>query len=210
MIRWLTALFFSIVVHIGIFFGYSAFSLEKNDALKRKITNVNFLESEIDEEVEPKKLKTTKPKTKNEKIEQVNIEPREKRKEIENLDEYLKEEELKKENRYKFGIVEQISSKVIKDIEGLWVRPNNISKGMFVDFNLKLNRIGIIESIELKRSSGNQTFDRAALTAIRKYKQIKDIRNVDDETFRTYFADFTLRFKPESVSYTHLTLPTKA
>ena len=197
MIRWLTALFFSIVVHIGIFFGYSAFSLEKNDALKRKITNVNFLESEIDEEVEPKKLKTTKPKIKNENIEQVNIEPREKRKEIENLDEYLKEEELKKENSYKFGIVEQISSKVIKDIEGLWVRPNNISKGMFVDFNLKLNRIGIIESIELKRSSGNQTFDRAALTAIRKYKQIKDIRNVDDETFRTYFADFTLRFKPE-------------
>ena len=113
------------------------------------------------------------------------------------MDEYLKEEELKKENSYKFGIVEQISSKVIKDIEGLWVRPNNISKGMFVDFNLKLNRIGIIESIELKRSSGNQTFDRAALTAIRKYKQIKDIRNVDDETFRTYFADFTLRFKPE-------------
>ena len=197
MIRWLTALFFSIVVHIGIFFGYSAFSLEKNDALKRKITNVNFLESEIDEEVEPKKLKTTKPKTNNVNIEQVNIEPREKRKEIENLDEYLKEEELKKENSYKFGIVEQISSKVIKDIEGLWVRPNNISKGMFVDFNLKLNRIGIIESIELKRSSGNQTFDRAALTAIRKYKQIKDIRNVDDETFRTYFADFTLRFKPE-------------
>ena len=97
MIRWLTALFFSIVVHIGIFFGYSAFSLEKNDALKRKITNVNFLESEIDEEVEPKKRKTTKPKTKNENIEQANIEPREKRKEIENLDEYLKEEELKKE-----------------------------------------------------------------------------------------------------------------
>ena len=86
MIRWLTALFFSIVVHIGIFFGYSAFSLEKNDALKRKITNVNFLESEIDEEVEPKKLKTTKPKTTNENTEQVNNEPREKRKEIENLD----------------------------------------------------------------------------------------------------------------------------
>ena len=118
-------------------------------------------------------------------------------KEIENLDQYLKEEELKKENNYKLGIVEQISAKVIKDIEGLWVRPNNISKGMFVDFSLKLNRIGLIESVELKRSSGNKTFDRAALTAIRKYKQIKYIRNIDDETFKIYFADFTLRFKPE-------------
>ena len=64
MIRWLTALFFSIVVHIGIFFGYSAFSLEKNDALKRKITNVNFLESEIDKEVEPKNSKLQNQKQK--------------------------------------------------------------------------------------------------------------------------------------------------
>ncbi len=197
MIRWLTALFFSIAVHLGILFGYSAFSLENNEPLKRKITNVNFLESEIDEKVEIKKPKTTNPKKKTEKKDQAIKEPKEKINEIENLDEYLKEEELKKENDYKLGIVEQISSKVIKDIEGLWVRPNNISNGMFVDFNLKLNRIGIIESIELKKSSGNQTFDRAALTAIRKYKQVKYIRNIDDETFRTYFADFTLRFKPE-------------
>ena len=181
----------------GNSFGYSAFTLESNEPLKRKITNVNFLESEIDEKVEIKKPKTSNPKTKKEKKDQAIKKPQEEIKEIKNLDEYLKEEELKKENDYRLGIVEQISSKVIKDIEGLWVRPNNISNGMFVDFNLKLNRIGLIESIELKKSSGNQTFDRAALTAIRKYKQVKYIRNIDDETFRTYFADFTLRFKPE-------------
>ena len=197
MIRWLTALFFSIVIHLGIFFGYSAFTQEKSDLTKRKITNVNFLESEIDKKTEIYKPKIAKPKTKKENIEQVSNKFIEEIKEIENLDQYLKEEELQKENNYKLGIVEQISAKVIKDIEGLWVRPNNISKGMFVDFSLKLNRIGLIESVELKRSSGNKTFDRAALTAIRKYKQIKYIRNIDDETFKIYFADFTLRFKPE-------------
>ncbi len=197
MIRWLTALFFSVVIHLGILFGYSAFTQEKNDPTKRKITNVNFLESEIDEKAERYKPKIAKPKTKKENTKQVSKEVIEEIKEIENLDQYLKEEELQKENNYKLGIVEQISIKVIKDIEGLWVRPNNISKGMFVDFSLKLNRIGLIESVELKRSSGNKTFDRAALTAIRKYKQIKYIRNIDDETFKIYFADFTLRFKPE-------------
>ena len=197
MIRWLTALFFSVVIHLGILFWYSAFTQEKNDPTKRKITNVNFLESEIDEKAERYKPKITKPKTKKENTKQVSKEVIEEIKEIENLDQYLKEEELQKENNYKLGIVEQISIKVIKDIEGLWVRPNNISKGMFVDFSLKLNRIGLIESVELKRSSGNKTFDRAALTAIRKYKQIKYIRNIDDETFKIYFADFTLRFKPE-------------
>ena len=197
MIRWLTALFFSIVIHLGILFGYSAFTQEKNHLTKRKITNVNFLESEIDKKAEIYKPKIAKPKTKKENIEQVSNKVIEEIKEIENLDQYLKEEELQKENNYKLGIVEQISAKVIKDIEGLWVRPNNISKGMFVDFSLKLNRVGLIESVELKRSSGNKTFDRAALTAIRKYKQIKYIRNIDDETFKIYFADFTLRFKPE-------------
>lgn len=197
MIRWLTALFFSVVIHLGILFGYSAFTQEKNDPTKRKITNVNFLESEIDEKAEIYKPKIAKPKTKKENTKQMSKEVIEEIKEIENLDQYLKEEELQKENNYKLGIVEQISTKVIKDIEGLWVRPNNISKGMFVDFSLKLNRIGLIESVELKRSSGNKTFDRAALTAIRKYKQIKYIRNIDDETFKIYFADFTLRFKPE-------------
>ena len=197
MIRWLTALFFSVVIHLGILFGYSTFTQEKNDPTKRKITNVNFLESEIDEKAEIYKPKIAKPKTKKENTKQVSKEVIEEIKEIENLDQYLKEEELQKENNYKLGIVEQISAKVIKDIEGLWVRPNNISKGMFVDFSLKLNRIGLIESVELKRSSGNKTFDRAALTAIRKYKQIKYIRNIDDETFKIYFSDFTLRFKPE-------------
>ena len=197
MIRWLTALFFSVVIHLGILFGYSTFTQEKNDPTKRKITNVNFLESEIDEKAERYKPKIAKPKTKKENTKQVSKEVIEEIKEIENLDQYLKEEELQKENNYKLGIVEQISIKVIKDIEGLWVRPNNISKGMFVDFSLKLNRIGLIESVELKRSSGNKTFDRAALTAIRKYKQIKYIRNIDDETFKIYFSDFTLRFKPE-------------
>ena len=101
MIRWLTALFFSIAVHLGILFGYSAFNLESNEPLKRKITNVNFLESEIDEKDEIKKPNTTNPKTKTEKKDQAIIEPQEKIKEIENLDEYLKEEELKKKNDYK-------------------------------------------------------------------------------------------------------------
>ena len=113
------------------------------------------------------------------------------------MDQYLKDEELQKENSSKLDIVEQISLKVIKDIENLWVRPNNVSKGMFVDFTLKLNRVGLIESIEMKRTSGDETFDRAALTAIRKYKQINYIKNIDDETFQSYFANFTLRFKPE-------------
>ena len=34
MIRWLTALFFSVVIHLGILFGYSAFTQEKNEVFR--------------------------------------------------------------------------------------------------------------------------------------------------------------------------------
>ena len=92
---------------------------------------------------------------------------------------------------------EQISYKVIKDIEALWIRPNSAKIGMFADFNLRINRLGIIENIEMKQTSGDNAFDRAALNAIRKYKQIKYVRNLDDQTFQVYFSNFTLRFRPE-------------
>jgi len=195
MIRWFTAIIFSILVHLGIILGYSAFTSDNERPPTRKITNVNFLETEEEKLVEVKQPKKNKPKKQNNKnISEPKIETK---KEIKNLDQYLKDEELQKENSSKLDIVEQISLKVIKDIENLWVRPNNVSKGMFVDFTLKLNRVGLIESIEMKRTSGDETFDRAALTAIRKYKQINYIKNIDDETFQSYFANFTLRFKPE-------------
>ena len=195
MIRWFTAIIFSIIVHLGIILVYSAFTSDNERHPTRKITNVNFLETEEEKLVEVKQPKKNKPKKQNNKnISEPKIETK---KEIKNLDQYLKDEELQKENSSKLDIVEQISLKVIKDIENLWVRPNNVSKGMFVDFTLKLNRVGLIESIEMKRTSGDKTFDRAALTAIRKYKQINYIKNIDDETFQSYFANFTLRFKPE-------------
>jgi len=195
MIRWFTAIIFSILVHLGIILGYSAFTSDNERPPTRKITNVNFLETEEEKLVEAKQPKKNKPKKQNN--ENISAPKIETKKEIKNLDQYLKDEELQKENSSKLDIVEQISLKVIKDIENLWVRPNNVSKGMFVDFTLKLNRVGLIESIEMKRTSGDETFDRAALTAIRKYKQINYIKNIDDETFQSYFANFTLRFKPE-------------
>ena len=94
-------------------------------------------------------------------------------------------------------VIEQISYKVIKDIEALWIRPNSAEIGMFADFELNLNRSGIIENIEMKKTSGDKAFDRTALNAIRKYKQIRYVRSLDDQTFQKYFSSFILRFKPE-------------
>ena len=45
--KWLTALFFSIIVHILIFLSYVLFATESVEKTTRKITNVNFLDDEL-------------------------------------------------------------------------------------------------------------------------------------------------------------------
>ena len=195
MMKWLTALFFSIIVHILIFFSYVFFTTESVENKSRKITNVSFLDEEQHNQEEERKSSKSKEK-KQKKIDTKkaeDIEP----KEIDNFEEYLKEEEIQKRISDNADVVEQISYKVIKDIEALWIRPNSAKIGMFADFNLRINRLGIIENIEMKQTSGDNAFDRAALNAIRKYKQINYVRNLDDQTFQAYFSNFTLRFKPE-------------
>ena len=195
MMKWLTALFFSIIVHILIFFSYVLFTTESVENKTRKITNVRFLDEEIQNKEEVRK--SSKPKEKKQKKINTNEAQEFKPKEIDNFEEYLREEEIQKRTTDNTDVVEQISYKVIKDIEELWIRPNSVKIGMFADFNLRINRLGFIENIEMKQTSGDKAFDRAALNAIRKYKQIKYVRNLDDQTFQTYFSNFTLRFRPE-------------
>ena len=195
MMKWLTALFFSIIVHILIFFSFVLFTTESGENKTRKITNVSFLDEELQNKEEERKRSKSKEK-KQKKIDTKKAEEI-KPKEIDNFEEYLKEEEIQKRISDNADVVEQISYKVIKDIEALWIRPNSAKIGMFADFNLRINRLGIIENIEMKQTSGDNAFDRAALNAIRKYKQIKYVRNLDDQTFQAYFSNFTLRFRPE-------------
>ena len=195
MMKWLTALFFSIIVHILIFFSYVLFTTESVENKSRKITNVSFLDEELQNKEEKRKSSKSKEK-KQKKIDTKKVEEI-KPKEIDNFEEYLKEEEIQKRISDNADVVEQISYKVIKDIEALWIRPNSAKIGMFADFNLRINRLGIIENIEMKQTSGDNAFDRAALNAIRKYKQIKYVRNLDDQTFQVYFSNFTLRFRQE-------------
>ena len=195
MIKWFTALLFSIAIHILIFLSYVFFATESEVSTSRTITNVNFFDEELQEKVEM--MKSSAPQEREQKTTITEQSEDDKPKEIKNFEDYLREEETQKRITDNADVVEQISYKVIKDIEALWIRPNSAEIGMFADFNLSINRLGIIENIEMKQTSGDRAFDRAALNAIRKYRQIRYVRSLDDQTFQIYFSNFTLRFKPE-------------
>ena len=195
MIKWFSAFILSNLVHALIFLIYSFLDSVQEETTDRKITNVSFVQPEkkdIDiKKTTEKKDTNTKKSTTPESIK----EPE--KKTIKDLDKYLIEEQDQETFNKKLDKVEQISAQVIKDIESIWIRPNNITKGMYAEFNLTIDRLGNIDNFDIKRSSGSDTFDRAAMNAIKKYKKIKYIKNVDEETYRIYFANFTLRFKPE-------------
>ncbi|MAI04018.1 MAG: hypothetical protein CMQ75_05860 [Gammaproteobacteria bacterium] len=196
MIKWFSAFILSILVHALIFLIYSFLDSVQEETTDRKITNVSFIQPEkkdtdTKKTIDKKDTDTKKTTTKEEPIK----EPE--KKIIKDLDKYLVEEQEQEVFYKKLDKVEQISAQVIKDIESIWIRPNNIKKGMYAEFNLTIDRLGNIDNFDIKRSSGSDTFDRAAMNAIKKYKKIKYIKNVDEETYRIYFANFTLRFKPE-------------
>ena len=196
MIKWFSAFILSILVHALIFLIYSFLDSVQEETTDRKITNVSFIQPEkkdtnTKKTIDKKDTDTKKTITKEEPIK----EPE--KKIIKDLDKYLEEEQEQEVFYKKLDKVEQISAQVIQDIESIWIRPNNIKKGMYAEFNLTIDRLGNIDNFDIKRSSGSDTFDRAAMNAIKKYKKIKYIKNVDEETYRIYFANFTLRFKPE-------------
>ena len=200
MIKWFSAFIFSILVHVLIYLTYIFLDSTQEVEAEKKITNVNFIQSE-EKEI---KTNTSSKKAEIEPVstlsQQENKDPiQEPTKEtvIENLDEYLKMEQQQDISKKKLDKVEQISLQVIKDIEGIWVRPNSLKKGMYADFSLRIDRSGIIKEVNIMRTSGNDTFDRAAMNAIKKYKKIKGMDKIDEETYRIYFANFTLRFNPD-------------
>ncbi len=196
MIKWFSALILSILVHALIFLIYSFLDSVQEETTDRKITNVNFVQPEK-KETKPKRT-TNKKEIKPKKKSEIGENKKEFEKSIiKDLDEYLIEEQQQDAFNEKLDQVEQISATGIKDSESIWIRPNNIKKGMYAEFNLSIDRLGNINKFDIKRSSGSETFDRAAMNAIKKYQKIKYIRDVDEETYRIYFANFTLRFKPE-------------
>ena len=72
MIKWFTALLFSIAIHILIFLSYVFFATESEVSTSRKITNVNFFDEELQEKIEVMKRKALHLKKENKKKQLLN------------------------------------------------------------------------------------------------------------------------------------------
>ncbi|MBL6693469.1 MAG: TonB C-terminal domain-containing protein [Proteobacteria bacterium] len=193
MIRWLAAIIFSLLIHALIIFSYNFFQNYDLNVKERKVTGVKFLPAEKKQDVINEiQKKSTEPKIAQSTEKQPALVQQKK-----DFSSYISEELLMEMDQQNLDLVEEISSKVINDLQNIWIEPNNLPQGVYADFSLELDRLGNIISFKLIRSSGIGAFDRAAQNAIRKYNKIKYIAEIDQSLYSTYFEKFTIRFIPK-------------
>ena len=210
--KWLSALLLSLLIHFIITFVYFSFEGETLKNEEKTITGIKFLQTEKEESIEENlgnqnqvvsKKSVIKPTQENKIEKPINenyqeplsevVQPEE----VLNFEDYLDEELNQSFIEFNNDIVEEIKQKIIIDLINIWIKPNNTSKDIFAEFNLEVDRLGNVESFVMIRSSGSEAFDRAAIRAINKYKKIAYIKEIDDDTYETYFSNFTIRFKPQ-------------
>jgi len=210
--KWLSALLLSLLIHFIIIFAYFSFEGETLKNEEKTITGIKFLQTEKEESIEENlgnqnqvvsKKSVIKPTQENKIEKPINenyqeplsevVQPEE----VLNFEDYLDEELNQSFIEFNNDIVEEIKQKIIIDLINIWIKPNNTSKDIFAEFNLEVDRLGNVESFVMIRSSGSEAFDRAAIRAINKYKKIAYIKEIDDDTYETYFSNFTIRFKPQ-------------
>ena len=192
MIRWLTAIIFSLLIHASIIFFYNFFQNYDLNIKERKVTGVKFLPAETKQEIKEIQRKSVEPNIAEPKATQPAIVEQKN-----DFSSYINEELLMELNQENMDLVEEISFKVINDLQNIWIEPKNLPLGVYADFSLEVDRLGNIISFKLIRSSGIGAFDRAAQNAIRKYNKIKYITEIDESLYSTYFEKFTIRFIPK-------------
>ncbi len=86
-----------------------------------------------------------------------------------------------------------------RTVESYWSRPPSARKDMQVELAIRLVPTGEVVGVEVTRSSGNTSFDRSAVLAVRKAGRFPELKDVPSNVFEEYFRSFTLVFKPEDL-----------
>ena len=78
-----------------------------------------------------------------------------------------------------------------------WRRPVTFQAGLEVDLNVALAANGEVVEVRVIRSSGEQIFDRSAVSAVQRASPFQEVAQFDALTFENNFRSMTIKFKPE-------------
>nr|WP_246480064.1 cell envelope integrity protein TolA [Motiliproteus sediminis] len=89
---------------------------------------------------------------------------------------------------------------VIRDgIQRNWRRPPSARNGMLVGVKIHLLPTGEVDDAYVVRSSGDQAFDRSAVSAVKKAERFPELQGVDPVLFDRNLRRINLEFRPEDL-----------
>jgi TonB family protein len=97
-------------------------------------------------------------------------------------------------------VLESVDGILVSKIISNWKRPESARNGMAVEIVIKMGRKGHIESAKVVKSSGDKAFDSSATSAILAVKQLPEMTQVTDGTYKRLYQERRVRFSPEDLS----------
>lgn len=115
---------------------------------------------------------------------------------ISKLENNIKAQKPNKKGLTSEADLEKYSSEIKTQVFENWKRPQNLKSNLKTEIQIILVPTGEILSATIIKSSGNETFDESALTAISKVKSFDGL-NMQMSLFDQHFRKFILIFSPE-------------
>ena len=111
----------------------------------------------------------------------------------------MQEEEMMMQAEQDEMLADSYAASIKRTVEGYWSRPASARKNMQVELAIRLVPTGDVVGVEVIRSSGNTSFDRSAVLAVKKAGRFPELKDMPSTVFEEYFRSFTLVFKPEDL-----------
>ncbi len=111
----------------------------------------------------------------------------------------MEEEELFEENAEDEVTAMSYMSVIRSAVESNWSRPPSARNGMQVLLDIELVPTGAVINVNVAKSSGNEAFDRSAVTAVEKAERFPELTELESRVFEKYYRHFKLIFKPEDL-----------
>ncbi|HSB94898.1 MAG TPA: cell envelope integrity protein TolA [Spongiibacteraceae bacterium] len=84
-------------------------------------------------------------------------------------------------------------------VQNNWSRPPSARVGMKCILMVQLIPTGEVVDVQLVKSSGDDAFDRSAITAVKKAGQFPELKNLKPAEFEKNFRRLTMPFTPEDL-----------
>jgi colicin import membrane protein len=114
---------------------------------------------------------------------------------------------LSEDTQYQQTVADSVGSQVAGSLDDLivrlvseqWVRPPSARNGMAVTVLIEMLPDGTITNASVTRSSGDPAFDASAVAAVRNVGRIREMQQLDRQTFDSLYRKRSAIFKPEDL-----------